>query len=931
MRTVLGLAAVAVAALVSTATAGDIVLENARLRAVLGDDAAWRSLVDKTTGKEYCPAGKRIAFADAKIGEKTHVANRASLAGDRLTIGLGKCETQLTYVVTKTDDWITFRLESIAGPRPSRLTVVRVGVTITDHVGSLLGGAWNEQYAVCLRGINLQTEGHAGQRADRALLVTAAQDQPGPKLEGSGAALIAAPTAELRSILSKLSVAYDLPRNEANGVPSKDLPVARRSYWFLTFAEKDVDKVIDYCHRTGIRQVLLSSGSWCASVGHHTFNQNYPDGVESLRRTVARLHEQGILVGMHTFASKVSKHDAYVTPVPDRRFCVDMTATLATDVSATATEIRTSTDLSQWPGSPVCKQKVWEGHVSKHQEVIVDDEIIAYQSIGPEGKWDTFLGCRRGALKTRPAAHKPQTECRHYAVDGCINGYILDLDSSLFDETSSRLAAIVNACDFDMVYFDGSEDVDKRRYNYYASKAHGVPMSKFTKRPLVHIGGGFAYGLWHSFTRGGTVDQYPGTYLAYLHDGGTIAKWPTCKDHIDRSVRNVLQCEDNLTTGELGWFGINPKQGKYDGLQYDEIEYLMCKSLGYNAPISLQTSFSAMEAHPLTPDLLELIRAYEEVRSAGQTPATTLGRLREQGKNSVMLRGKLAKKAAGPEFVEVHEMPEVAGTHDLRAFVGSCGSDAVATLWHYTGSDGKLTLSTTSVEACDVQGNPLPVEKTEGTTTLSLDHRRWTLRFPGVSAELAMELLRKGRFEARKPAVLWIEAEAFQTSVGPIGRGSKAKVRDNEAFGDIIVSETADRSGKQPCYCEYRVQIPHKGRWTLWARVRYPTGGDLSFSLVLLDEAGTPLPGRVLGNCGANDKRWHWTGSGGGSTTPPPGRPIVLALKPGEFVFRIAPRETAGSVTANPRLDCLCLAEDPAYVPTDADARASQSRAVPAR
>jgi hypothetical protein len=247
----------------------------------------------------------------------------------------------------------------------------------------------------------------------------------------------------------------------------KDSPIARQSYWFLGFGEKEVDKVIDYCHRAGLRQVMMSSGAWCVHVGHYTFNtRQYPDGIESLRRTVARLHAAGILVGMHTFASKVSKTDAYVTPVPSRGFWVDMRAQLAVDAGPTDKQIRTTTDLSQWPGSPVCRQKVWEGHVTKHQEVVIDDEIICFDRIGPEGKWDTFQGCRRGAYGTRAASHASKTECRHYGVDGCINGYIIDLDGPLFEETTSRLAEIFNACDFDMVYFDGSEDVPRTRYNY---------------------------------------------------------------------------------------------------------------------------------------------------------------------------------------------------------------------------------------------------------------------------------------------------------------------------------------------------------------------------------------------------------------------------------------------------------------------------------
>jgi hypothetical protein len=730
------------------AAGAEVVFENPRCRAVLGDDAVWRSLVDKRSGKDYCAVKGRVRFADAVTAGKTHAANRASLSGDRLTIALAGCDTQLTYSVENTDDWIAFHLAKISGTRPSRVTVVRLGVTLTERVGSCLGAAWNENYAVCLRGVNLQTSGHSGRAGDHAQLVTVAQDEPGPRLEGSGAALLTAPPAELRAILHRLAAAYDLPRNEGpDGVSSKDSPIARQSYWFLGFGEKEVDKVIDYCHRAGLRQVMMSSGAWCVQVGHYTFNtQQYPDGVESLRRTVAKLHAAGILVGMHTFASKVSKTDAYVTPVPSRGFWVDMRAELAGDVGPADKEIRTTTDLSQWPGSPVCRQKVWEGHVTKHQEVILDDEIVYFDRIGPEGKWDTFLGCRRGAYGTRPASHASKTECRHYGVDGCINGYIIDLDGPLFEETSSRLAAIFNACDFDMVYFDGSEDVDNRRYNYYASKAHAVPMAKFKKRPLVHQGGGFTNELWHSFTRDATVDQYPGTYLAYLHDGGTIDKFPTCKDHIDRSVRYMLMCEDNMTPGELGWFGVNPKSGKYDGLQFDEIEYLMCKSLAHNAPISLQTGFSSMDQHPLTPDILEIVRVYENTRLAGKVPKATCARLGQLGKDFVMLRGSLLKQGSSVEFVQVEEMSTVAGAHDVRALVGRHGSDTIAVVWHYLGKEGRLVLDAPEAAAYDVKGEPIGTERMDGRIAVPLDRRRITLRFSGLAPDAVRNVLSKAAF-----------------------------------------------------------------------------------------------------------------------------------------------------------------------------------------
>lgn len=920
----------AVLAVVSQTADGEIVLENSRLRAVLGDDAVWRSLTDQATGQEYLASAQALPLATVRLGETTRVANRVRQDGTRWLVEFAGCDTRLTYAVTVAENWFGLRLAEIAGARPSHVTLVQLPVTITARGGSRLNAAWDDRYAVCLRGMNLQSQGVFVRRGDHCRLSVITQDVPGPPLEGSGAVLIGAPPADLKPILHRWSLAGDLPRNTDGDVASRDLPIARQSYWFLSFGEQDVDRVIDECRRAGIRQVMLSSEAWCTSVGHFNFDRRrYPDGLDSLRRTVARLHEQGILVGMHTFASKVSKRDAYVTPVPHRGFCVDMTATLAETVAAEATEIHTASDLSQWPGSPVCRQKVWEGHVSKHQEVCIGDEIVRYETIGPEGTWDTFLGCQRGAWGTRTATHPAAAPCRHFAVDGCIDGYILDQESPLFQETTSRLAEIFNACDFDMVYFDGSEDVDRRRFDYYAAHAHATAMSKFTKRPLIHMGGGFHHGVWHSFTRSATVDQYPGTYLAYLHAGGTIDRWPTCKDHIDRSVRSVIACAGEMTPGELGWFGIGPRSGRYDGLQYDEIEYLMCKSLAHDAPISLQTSFARLDAHPLTPDLLEIVRRYEQLRLSGTVPADVRSPLAEAGQDFLLLPDCLQQPESPPALVAVAPCQSVAGSSEVRSFLGAWNGGTVASLWHFVGQDGKLFLPAVSVAVYDLRGNPVPVERAGEQLAVPVDHRRLLLHFPQTAVEKVQKLLGAARLELRQPGVVWIRAADYHERVGEMVKGSEAAVREPEALSDVVLCRgPIQRTDTLPAsYCEYRVAIPHAGRWTLWARVRYPTGGDMSFAVALPGEPETLAGQRVLGNCGVNDAQWHWTGQGGGITTVPPGTPLVFAVEAGEFVFRVYPREGPGSAAGNPRLDCLCLAEDPDYRPNDTDAKAALGRA----
>jgi len=731
----------------------EIVLENPRLRLVLGEDAVWRSVQDKKTGREYCPAGVRLRFAAARIDGKTREAHRASLVGRRLALEFPGCDTRLSYEVRSSDDWTSFRLVEVSGTRPSHLTLVRLGVTISERVGPRLGAAWNDQFGICLRAMNMQTQGETGRRSGHVELAATTQDAPGPKLEGAAAAILAGSPAELRASLRRLAAAGNLPQNEAAGVPSKELPIARQSYWFLSFGEKDVPRVIDYCRRTGFRQVMLSSGSWCASPGHYTFNKGlYQDGLESLRRAVARLHQEGILVGMHCYASKIAKSDAYVTPVPDRRFWVDRTAVLDADAGPTETTLRTRGDLSQWPGSPVAKQKIWEGGVVKHQDAILDDEIVRYQSIGPEGKWDALLGCQRGAYGTRAAPHKAGTTARHYGVDGCINGYIIDQDTPLLDEAASRLGEIFNACDFDMVYFDGGEDVNRDRFNYYVSNFQAVAMGKFRKRPLVHMGTIMTHNLWHSFTRSGTVDTYLNTLYGHILSGGTVDKWPTVRDHVDRSVDYMQSVGDDMMPGELGWFGIWPKGKNTDGLQLDEIEYLMAKSLAHDAPISLQTSFAQMESHPLTPGLLEIVGAYERLRLSGRVPEAVRARLGKRGKDFCLVvpPGRTGPDVP-PEFVEMSAAGEVAGTRDLRAMVGGRGRGSVATVWHYLGREGELLLDASGVAAATLQGEPLPTRQTDAKTAIPVGKRRTTLWLEGLGPGEVRRLLAGAQFRERRP------------------------------------------------------------------------------------------------------------------------------------------------------------------------------------
>ena len=130
----------------------------------------WRSVVSKATGQEYCSSNRPMPIAAVHRGAQLCLANQASLANDRLAVKFSGCDTELTYAVAVDKDWVVFRLDSVAGTRPKRATppvdaswtristdprmpdiyatmdgrrqadveLLRLGVTISEHVGPRL-------------------------------------------------------------------------------------------------------------------------------------------------------------------------------------------------------------------------------------------------------------------------------------------------------------------------------------------------------------------------------------------------------------------------------------------------------------------------------------------------------------------------------------------------------------------------------------------------------------------------------------------------------------------------------------------------------------------------------------------------------------------------------------------------------------------------
>ncbi|MCK5805478.1 MAG: hypothetical protein KAI66_21785 [Lentisphaeria bacterium] len=903
----------------------EVKLDWKRATLTVADDGTAVSLVHKADARECLAPSSKVRFAKVRLRSGKGIqANAAKSIPGGFELRFPSIDTVLVYGVDATEDWLRLTLERVEGTRPASIELISLRCSVNGTVGRRLNAAYDETTTVCLLAAGTQV--NCGAKGSKTpLLRVTTQDAPGPKLEGASAALVVCPTAEFKAIARKASHAFGMPINEdASGTPVKDTDLVRGSYFFIGFGAAEADKMIDYCRKAGIQQVMLSSGAWTRVPGHYLINaKNYPGGEEELAATVKKLHDAGILVGAHCFASKISKRDAYVTPVPDKRFWHRFEDALADDVDAKQTELQVAGTLTKWAGSPQTADKYWEGGVQKHREVIIGDEIIQYESIGPEGVWNTFLGCRRGAWGTTARAHKSAAPAVHYGVDGCINGYIIDQETDLLDEAQANLARIFNNCDFDMVYFDGGEDVDRSRFNYYVSNFQANAMRLFKRRPIIHMGTCMRHRLWHSFARSSTVDTYLNTLGGAIIGGKPPKEWPTVRQHINRSVRYMLSVKRDMMPGELGWFGIWPSGTRHgrevDGLQLDELEYLMCKSLAHDCPVSLQTSFRSMERHHLTPEVLHIFKTYEELRMKRAIPETELAPLREVDQDFALIQWQGERR-----FVPVTPVDQVGGIRALRATVGTLDEAAVATLWHAY-SEGTLTLDlgTVTPRVIDFDGKPLKSSRKAGRIVLDVNTVRTTLVCPGMSVAALTKALREGTPWSRPPIVIVVKAGDAKRLVGKITLGSKLGVSEPDALGgDVLIGTQASNFSKaHGWYAEYTVEIPRTATYSIWSRHRYPSGSDQSFAFVPAGETVTFRSNQTLGNCGRNDKKWHWAGRGGGLATFPPGARIDMRLEKGPFTFRIYPRECGNAAATNPRLDLILFCDEPAVLPSDEVAR----------
>ncbi len=577
-----------------------IVLQTGTFRWELDEQGRNSSLMDLQVGAEHLAEKgggvMRLVRAGGSIGPAT-VQRR----GDRLQF----CFEDDSRVVMRVDAhaaYLVLTVVEIEAAPFERLEFL--DVPLTGHPAAV----GPETFCFCAVARDLKT------RVD---------ELPGPQSRlfaacypmygtvGSGVTVVGTRFCELRSVLQEVVAGSPgLPHSPLGGPWALDAPDNRRSYLFGVATEETVDEWIGLCRDFGCGQLHFCGGG-AFRLGDYTPSTNlFPDGTDSVRRVVERLHAADLQAGLHTLSFSIAKDSSYIAPVPDARLGADHCLTLAGDLGPDDDTVPIVEPTADMP-------RRTSYHIRTSMTLKIDDELIDYTTVRAEAPY-ALTGCVRGAYGTTRAPHRAGVEVRH--LKACWAMFAPDADSTLFTEIAANIADLINAAGFDMVYLDGLDGAhifggESGRWHHGGRFAFEV--FERLDHPVIMEMAAFLHHLWFLRSRMGAWDC-----PARGH-----------KTFIDMHCRSNANFARIFLPAHLGWWAPRVSTGAKDETTYlDDVAYLCTKALAENVGFSLQgVSPAAVRGTPHLARTAPVFRRFEALRAAGTVPESVRRQLAVPG------------------------------------------------------------------------------------------------------------------------------------------------------------------------------------------------------------------------------------------------------------------------------------------------------------
>ena len=661
---------------------GDIVLENREFRLTISGKGHARSLLHKRTGQEcldpdpnfpmftltqYRPYDGEVQLA-FPCKPKTFRAREVRREGDLLLVDFELIDHRLEIRVKETDSYIGFFLEKARSKgipnhwvqwkkEPSLLDEVcfiQLPVKDRENFGEWLNAMWDKDVAVNLLATDpfpmidgLERRGH------HILHATAVREV---KLEGVGAALIVTDGGRLLDRVAKVEEDYKLP----NGVASRRrIEYSYSYYWVSQITPQNVDAHIEYARRGGFRSFMIYYTAFSKTPGHYEFRQEYPRGMADLKEIVDKIRKAGMIPGLHHHYNKTFGMDPYITPVPDPRLNLRKIFTLSRDLDQTNDRIE------------VEESPEWSDLESVVKYLRIGQELIEYGSFTTTRPY-AFSGCKRGVLGTKSASHASGEKFGLLGETAGVIG-VYDQRTSIQEEVAKRLGKIYQDAGFEFAYFDGAEDVPPP-YWYTVSRAQWLVWKEMEPKPLFSEGACKSHFSWHILSRGNAFD----IFLPELVKRATRAY----------AGEEAPRIAKDFTGLNFGWVGYwNPSE-KTIGTQPDMLEYVTSRAAGWDSPISFRGELQEFKNHPRTPDNLDVLKRWEDVRVKQWLKPEDKQRLKDWDTEHILLMNE-----AGQYELQAYEQIAGAagGNPKLRAFVLERRGTPWVVYWHSSG-EGRLEI-----------------------------------------------------------------------------------------------------------------------------------------------------------------------------------------------------------------------------------------------
>lgn len=699
-------------------SSAEMVIENAEFRLTLTSDARARSLIHKATGQEclalrdqpaftltqYRPYNNELQLAyPAK--STAFPADAVQREGDRLIINFGIVDYRAEVQLRLTDSYIAFTLEKLTykntpGYRKKPATPVdelcflQLPIKPRRHFGDWLNVMWDEQVAVNLLATDPNAKIDGAAQHGFHLFSAAAVNEV--SMEGTGAALIVTRTERLLDRVDAIERDFKLPR----GVESRRRPEYRYSYYeLLNVTPRDIDRHIAYAKQAGFKAMMVYNLAFAKSVGHFNFKPEYPNGVSDLKLIADKIKQAGMIAGLHFHYNKATKNDPYVEGKPDARLNLTKILTLKEPLDAATTTIT----VDENPRGAAMEDE--------RRFLKINDELVSYESYTTAPPYQ-FLGCKRGQLKTAATAHAAGVKMGTLDVDTWPIFVRFDQRTSIQDEVAERIARIYREAGFQFVYFDGAEDVHPP-YWHTVSLPQWLVHRRLQPEPLFAEGACKSHFSWHLLTRGNAFDVFAPEVLKAATRDNPLAE-------AERVARD-------FTAINFGWIGYwSPgiqAIGDTIGIQPDMLEYATSRAAAWDCAVSLNGELAALDAHPRTPDNLEVLRRWEELRVKNALTPRQKQMLRDPQQEHHLL----VNERGETELVPYEQIANVAGgEQSIRAFVFERKGKVYALYWHTAGAGQlELALPGQRVRLMEQFGREMAMQATADKVIVPVGKRRY--------------------------------------------------------------------------------------------------------------------------------------------------------------------------------------------------------------